>query len=500
METQQIARMKLSAIKPSDSNPRINFHEDGLKELAESIKQHGVLNPILVRLTKADKAEIVAGERRYRASKMLGLDDIPVIVLDCNDSDAEEIRIVENLQRAEIHPMEEAEGYLRLIESKQYTADIIASKIGKSESYIRKRLRLCNLSSQLKVAFLKNEITLSVAQILTRIPDHGSQQKAFDYIREDSRNGEITFSDALETIHDHFMLDLTRAPFNQKDATLDPAAGPCTTCPKRSGNEKDLFPELKSGNICTDMVCFNRKVEMNWQRRCEEAQKIGQVILDEKESKIIFPYQSDHLESKKMIDLDEVNYEDSKSRKWRQCLKSVPEQKIVLAKSPSGRIKELILKTDLIEYAKSDKKIGKALAPGNDLANQQKKQRDKSKRCQAAVLSALEIIGEKSTFEPILFLDLVMGIMNFDSISLVCKRRGWTEKRHTNEHQALKKNIAGMTTAEMIRLSIELLSAHFAYSNYGGYGDNLKRSCKHFDIDLKKLEAAAGKKPKKVAK
>ena len=142
-----ITMVALADIQPSGFNPRKRFDETSLYELAESIKQQGVLQPITVRpVDGTDRYGIVFGERRYRASVIAGRDEIPAIVTELSDEEAEEMAITENLQRKDVTPVEEAAAYQRLIESGRHTVQTLAQLFGKNENYIRTRLKFTALS------------------------------------------------------------------------------------------------------------------------------------------------------------------------------------------------------------------------------------------------------------------------------------------------------------------------------------------------------------------
>ncbi len=165
----------LSAITPNPLNPRKHFDKDALNELAESIKTHGVRQPILVRPKGKDKFEIVCGERRFRASKLAGKADVPAIVdPDLSDGQALEISILENLQRQDVHPLEEAMGYKALMDMSKdpaaaQTADAIAAKVGKSIGYVYARLKLLALIPAGREAFLSGRITAGHAVLIARL-------------------------------------------------------------------------------------------------------------------------------------------------------------------------------------------------------------------------------------------------------------------------------------------------------------------------------------------
>ncbi len=157
--------VKISDIVPCSFQPRTEFDREALESLAQSIKEKGVLQPLLVR-KKNDKYEIIAGERRWRAAQLAGLDEVPVIVKDLNDSETLEIALIENLQRENLSAIEEAEGLNRLMNEYAYTQEVIGKVIGKSRSYIANTLRLLSLSEEIKQLVKENKLTAGHARAL----------------------------------------------------------------------------------------------------------------------------------------------------------------------------------------------------------------------------------------------------------------------------------------------------------------------------------------------
>lgn len=158
-------KVKISDIVPCSFQPRTEFDREALESLAQSIKEKGVLQPLLVR-KKNDKYEIIAGERRWRAAQLAGLDEVPVIIKDLNDSETLEIALIENLQRENLSAIEEAEGLNRLMSEYAYTQEIIGKVIGKSRSYIANTLRLLGLPEEIKQLVKENKLTAGHARAL----------------------------------------------------------------------------------------------------------------------------------------------------------------------------------------------------------------------------------------------------------------------------------------------------------------------------------------------
>ena len=166
----EVVEIDLSELRPNPYQPRKKFDEEALNELAESIKEHGVFQPIIVK--KSIKGyEIVAGERRYRASKKLGLEKIPAIIKDFTDDEMMQISLLENLQRENLTSIEEAKAYKAIIDASNLTQEELAKKVGKSRSYITNILGLLTLPVSIQNLILDNKISMGHARVLSKIED-----------------------------------------------------------------------------------------------------------------------------------------------------------------------------------------------------------------------------------------------------------------------------------------------------------------------------------------
>lgn len=272
----------------SHLNPRRRFNEEALAELADNIQRHGVLQPILcrpVQVGEDTRYEIVAGERRWRASKLASMPEIPAIVREMEDAEALEIAVIENAQREDLHPLEEAEGFEALMrayghaDATRDSAEDLAAKIGKSRTYVYNRLKLLALIPDLREAFFSGEFNATVAQQLARLPA-SLQPKAIAKLRKVTADGEpINVREAGELLRREFHLRLDKATFPIKDATLVPSAGACTTCPRMSGNEPDLFGD-EPDNVCTDPGCFEGKLLAHNERQKDKARADGLTVIE----------------------------------------------------------------------------------------------------------------------------------------------------------------------------------------------------------------------------
>ena len=167
--------LPLSQIENCAGQPRKVFNEDKLEELAESIREHGIIQPLTVRKLSSGYYQIIAGERRWRAARLAGLSEVPVNIIEADDRKAMELAMIENLQRDDLNPMEEAEGYRALVEQYDMTQEQAAARVGKSRSAVANAMRLLNLSSEIR-ALVENE-QLSAGHARALLPLSPALQK-----------------------------------------------------------------------------------------------------------------------------------------------------------------------------------------------------------------------------------------------------------------------------------------------------------------------------------
>lgn len=170
----EILEVSLDDIIPNRFQPRLSFDEDELNELAKSIRQHGIIQPLVLRKV-GNKYEIIAGERRFKASFIAGLTKVPAVVIDLNDNESAEVAIVENIQRKNLSALEEAKSYKKLLDRGYLTQEELATRMGKTQGAISNKLRLLNLSDEVQDALLNNEISERHARSLLKIENEEDQ-------------------------------------------------------------------------------------------------------------------------------------------------------------------------------------------------------------------------------------------------------------------------------------------------------------------------------------
>ena len=187
INSHEVHYVKISEIIPNPFQPRKTFNEEALQDLAASIKEFGVIQPLLVRKSK-EGFELIAGERRLRASKLAELTEVPVIIKDLADKEMAELAMIENLQREDLHYLEEAEGFQQLIANFGFTQEELARRMGKRQSTIANKLRLLKLSDEVRLILVEDHLTERHARALLKLEDTKLQLEILDTIRQKELN------------------------------------------------------------------------------------------------------------------------------------------------------------------------------------------------------------------------------------------------------------------------------------------------------------------------
>lgn len=187
-----IIYIPVDKIVPNAYQPRKHFDQEALEELSQSIKSYGIIQPISIRKLSEDKYELIAGERRLRASKLAGLEEIPAIIVDITDRDSAAIALLENLQRQDLNFLEEAEAYYNLIRDHSYTQEQLAEVIGKKQSTIANKIRLLKLEPEIRQTLLENKLTERHARALLKLPSIELRKKVLKEVIDKSLNVKKT--------------------------------------------------------------------------------------------------------------------------------------------------------------------------------------------------------------------------------------------------------------------------------------------------------------------
>jgi len=262
----QIQNLSIDKVIPDPMQPRKTFNEALLKQLSESIKKHGVLQPITVRKSGKEYV-IVMGERRFRASKLASKKTIPCIVRTYKNNDVLEVQIIENLQRQDVEPTEEAEAIAFL--SEKYSPSEIAKRLGRSDNFIRQRLKLAGLIEGFKHFIRNGDMTISLG-IGVALFEPEEQQMMLETMGEDFNAHQVNRMIKDQTF------DLKKASFDIADKKLIVKAGACIECPFNAANQGNLFGDGKM--VCTKAACYESKKSKSFLNLIEKSKK-EQIIL-----------------------------------------------------------------------------------------------------------------------------------------------------------------------------------------------------------------------------
>ena len=289
---EQFQQIPLDKIIPSLTNPRHpdDYKDEDMKSLALSIAESGLIQPVRVRPDKNMKGryELIIGERRFRAHKMKESGKTTIDAIVCNYTDEQVIvaQNIENIQRKNVHALDEAKSFRALLDLRdpttkapKFTVESIVDEIGKDKSYVWKTLVLNNLSEVFHKNFRSGKITRQIAMMIARQSPEQQEMLAEWVDNQLSYNYSIDPEDLECEIESEFHLELAGAPFDKGDATLVEAAGPCTTCAKSTANAPDLFDDLGKKAKCTDSACFKLKKEATFERNIKMLRSSGKVFV-----------------------------------------------------------------------------------------------------------------------------------------------------------------------------------------------------------------------------
>lgn len=509
MTEAQLIHIPPAQLKKSPTNPRKQLGD--LTSLIESVKSKGVLEPILARPNGGpDHLEIICGERRWTAATKASLATVPVLVRELDDDEVLDVQLAENIERADLTPLEEAEAYALRVKRKQSIAHI-AERIGRTPSYVAQRLKLTELAPECRDALAKDRITLSVALLLARIPGKKLQLDALKRLAGDDHRSPETIKEAQRHVRDNFMLKLADAPFDRSDPKLVAHATACTVCPKRTGNALELFDDVKTPDLCTDPSCFRSKCDAAWKVRIVTARKEGTEVLSEKEAGALFDkYGGEaYVRGNKWSVLNGEVWDGEHHTKISKVLgKDAP--KPTLARNPhTGRVVELVPKSAVDKAIKATRYGGGKKQPSKAAKNAVL-ERSKAKAelanavtdaCVTACVAAIE--GNADTWKALRIVLAPIAEFCGEGPEKALRRRGveLTRKgRYTNVlAQELEKLAAKLSGKQLVGLIVEMSLLEFAESTYAGHANRIERACKELGVDRKRIEANVVKAAKEAA-
>jgi ParB/RepB/Spo0J family partition protein len=356
-------------VRPWPGNPRKTIDQAQLDELTDSVRAKGVLEPILVRPAgegfPSGKRyyEIAAGERRWRAASAAGLEAIPALVRPLDDREMLEVAVVENELRADVPPLERAQGYQRLIEEHGVTIAELATRIGRAESTVRDLLLLTRCPELLAEALTAGQVSPATAALVCRVPAEGKREllalhvlggeKYWQYGTLEAESVKayqqmggpvLTYRQTRDLIQRSLMVELKGAIFDRGSKTLVPEAGSCQACPKRTGNDRATYPDGRA-DVCTDPECCRAKVQAHRARLLIRAEADGVLgTMGEDESRVFLP--NGRLdEPSAWVDLESPfpNGKRGKPKTYRELVgeREPVRRQAVAAMDPLGRLRYL---------------------------------------------------------------------------------------------------------------------------------------------------------------
>lgn len=484
-----------------------------LDELAQSVREKGVIEPILTRPKPGgddDELEVVFGERRFLAAQIAKLTAMDVMVREIDDAEVLELQLVENNQRKNPHPLDEAEGFKRLVNLGK-TPQELADRLGREVRYVRERLALCSLSEKCRKALDDEKIVFGVALLLARIPHHKLQDEALKELLPYEGDSPTTVKAAGDEIRTRFMLKLVDAPFDRADAELVAKAGACTTCPKRTGNQAELFGDVASPDVCTDRLCFESKLDAQWRLVQAQAKRDGKKVLSDADAKKVWAYEHQgdrQSHGSPFVMLDGTEWSNSREVSVRALLKG-REFETAVGRSPhSGRFYELVARSAVDAALRARAKTsGKGEGSKKPNPNE-KRERAKAKakvEAKAAIDSALlgelaDAVQDEAKGSP--FLDAFVGVLlepvllNTEGLERVLRRRGLLEEKkrlaYGAELELVKKQAKAQGIEWLCSLLVETVVADalelYGVGRFDAGTRRVDEALKAFGVDRKKVE------------
>ena len=508
VDNHEYRNIPITVLVESPTNPRKRFDEKTLSELAASFKTQGVLEPLLVRPLEASKFEVIIGARRLKAARLAELERVPVRVKQMTDAEAIEAQVVENLQREDIHPLEESLGFRSLLQLGEptYTIASIATRAGKSEAYVQGRIKLADLIPAVAEAFLQDKITIGHALLIAKLPD-SQQQEAFNaafrgmWVTEGNQQVLIPVRELAAWIESNILLQLVSAPFDKQDEGLVPAAGSCANCPKRTGFNKLLFADVRKDS-CTDPQCFRSKIDAHVSKTLEAKPQLVQIssAWNTREGAPLGRNRYMELELKKT----RTNGTGSKVAPYQKPCEKMTEAVVM----DGGRRGELVrVCADLscrVHHpdTPSPERVAKERA-------EERKRIEKNKQVITTRHHVLAKVLERVS-APLKKADLLtlaqytIASLSYNQVPALAKRhRVDTAKTTKSPQEVLMKKAGTYDEAELSRLLLELSLLDSAYQRGAASEDLLMDAAKRYRVDVEKIEKAvaaefAARKDKKV--
>ena len=395
--TSEYRNLPIDNLIESPLNPRRTFDQTALNELAASIRSQGVLMPLLVRPVNPQTYEVVAGKRRFRAAQLAGAESVPVEIRVLTDAQCIEIAIVENLQRQDVHPLEESSSYAQLLalDEPKYSIEQIAARCGKTPAFIVSRLSLAALTPTVSEAFVQDEIGVGHALLLAKLQPAEQEEALSACYQEVYGNGSkskrilLPVRHLREWIERNVLLDLAAAPFSKEDPQLAPEAGSCLECPKRTAHNTLLFEGMTHADRCSDPKCFSMKLDQHVRQAVAAKPKLVQISTAYSKpaegSPVVPRNQYIEIRQDKPTRKEQANAPENKTCKFTS-------EAIVADGSEKGEVKRICANPECPVH--HPKKQQQRAQTDTAVKAEQEKRRREEAQAQATGLRVLKAIGE----------------------------------------------------------------------------------------------------------
>ncbi|WP_437798474.1 ParB/RepB/Spo0J family partition protein [Sorangium sp. So ce693] len=516
-----IVEAPVNRLIPSPTQPRTR-NRDGA-DLVESVREHGVLEPLWIRSSVEEGTyEIIFGERRWNAAKVAELATVPAEHRD--DLTVEQVVVlqqIENGQREDVSPLDEARSYQLLQQRFGRATHEIARMVNKTEARVLRRLKLLTLPEDAQRALEGGALPLRSAEALGRIqhPDDRAAAVARVLAREEFSPFEVT-----RMVEREFMLRLSAAQFDPDDARLVPDAGPCSRCPKRSGAQMLLYAVAgEDEDRCTDRTCFAAKQEAHWGRVSAAAVARGARVVDGLEAARLYPHGGmAGKTANEYVELDNPCYmvppnappagavdadddELPRARSWREVLQRPAP--VMVVRDPHGRVHELVPRSEAVQALE---RAGALTAPEEPRAAPAGGRSAAEARVaraaeQSAYEKALGAIADKAgEMRPTaafwrFLVALLLQVVDTWHLSDVIARRKVEVRGDESEADAIVRDVAGAKEPETRAIAIEILVGSQGDASYARDGSALHMAALFYGVDLKRIHAAALRKARETA-
>lgn len=516
-----IKKVKVRDIQPSPFNPRQHYPEAEMSKLAASIREVGVMQPVLLRpiTMPLDEAtithyELVFGHRRFRGAQLAGLAEVPAMVRKLTDLQSAQLQAVENLQREDLDAIEEAQGFAAYIEAHNITKDQLAVQLGISRTLVYNRLKLATLGPAAAAAYREKKIGAEVATLIARIDGEKNQAKALQVAldTEGSMGAKRSFRRIREDLATAFATELKDAKWDLGDETLLPIAGPCSTCPKRSGVTPELYGDIvqpapnnrdfysyapKGENVCTDIDCFAAKKTAHLLREQVELEAKGKVVIAGTKARAALDAYGKAKGA--YISLNDAKAELAKARQAAQKdAKIVPPQVFTVQDPRTGKTIEVLKRAELKAAGVAVKEKPKEASWQQQQAQREAQyEKDREKR-RAALATHLRIFEASREAAAGASLDVwwlqrvalltVAGMSHYS-------REILATRADCSTPDALEKRVGSMGEPELRTLLLDCVMLDGVHAQYNPDPSNLLAAAKHLGVNISAVIAEAPTEP-----